>query len=220
MSGEDQNRVKERLDQVTEEGRSPNKSTLTFSFKPAEDHTDDLVAWMRDCVCALSPESFRRKKPILSPDALYRLTKPILRAAGEDLEMWRRSPKWPRTMVPLVVRVNDADPIDTTELALTIADQGDVVLLAGPGMGKTAVAFQVAQAVLDNTSGCPIVVPLAQWAAGGNTLLNWIFDRPAYRQIPRENVHEALGQAETILLLDGWNELDSVARRRALIEIQ
>ena len=97
---------------------------------------------------------------------------------------------------------------------------GDTVLVAPPGMGKTTTLFQIAEAVLEANTGSPIVVPLGNWSATQDTLLGAILRRPAFRNFSEKDFRSVAGRPGVLLLLDGWNELDRVSRKRAAAEMQ
>ncbi len=92
-----------------------------------------------------------------------------LRAAtAADLEVLRRSDKWPSTAVALSLEVNGLEePVSTSALATALTTLGDLILVAQPGMGKTTSLFQIAQGVLNNGIASSIIVPLGDWATGG-----------------------------------------------------
>src|SRR3990167_7556228 len=60
-------------------------------------------------------------------------------AAAADLEVFRRSDKWPSSDVPLTVHMKQLDqPVHTTALARALSQLGDLILIPPPGMGKTS----------------------------------------------------------------------------------
>ena len=143
-------------------------------------------------------------------------------AATEDIGAFRRTEKWPSTDVALTVQMKELDkPVLTSALASALSTLGDLILVASPGMGKTATLFQVAEGILAQ-GGLPIFVPLADWATGNATLLELpILKRQTFRGKVTENDFRTVANKPGVfLLLDGWNELDSAARRRATAELK
>ena len=142
-------------------------------------------------------------------------------AAAADLEKFRRSERWSSTTIE---RTLDADElqesVDTSALAKGLTTLGDLILVAAPGMGKTTTLFQIAEAVLKANTGSPIVVPLGNWSASRVSLLEAILRRRAFRTISDEDFRSVAAQPGVLLLLDGWNELDSASRRRAAAEME
>ncbi len=142
-------------------------------------------------------------------------------AATADIDVFRRSEKWPSTDVGLTVQMKELDkPIETSALARALSEFGDLVLVAPPGMGKTSTLLQVAEGII--TQGeTPVFVPLADWATENKTLLDSILTRATFREkITEDDLRAVAQKAGVFLLLDGWNELDSETRRRATAELK
>ena len=144
-----------------------------------------------------------------------------LRAAAEkDLDVFRKTSKWPRTSVALRLEVEGFDtPVATDALARAVTSLDDLILVAGPGMGKTTTVFQVAEGVLETANGAPLIVMLNDWATESATVLESILKRPAFRAILEDDLRKAAAQPGVVLLLDGWNELDAEARKRARVQV-
>ena len=138
----------------------------------------------------------------------------IRTAAARDLEVYRGSDNWPSSAIPLTLEI-DGINVSTPALAKVLIERGDLVLVAAPGMGKTTTMFQVAEALVANSAAPPIVVPLGDWSTDVTPMLDSVLERPAFRCISRTDLWSAAEKKGLVLLLDGWNELDSVARRRA-----
>jgi hypothetical protein len=144
-----------------------------------------------------------------------------LRAAAEaDLSVFRRTAKWPSTSVALTVKVDGLDdPATTVALATAVMSLDDLILVAPPGMGKTTTLFQIAEGVLANGSGAPLVLQLGDWATERSPVLDSILKRPAFRGISEDDFRSVATHAGVLLLLDGWNELDADARARARVQV-
>jgi hypothetical protein len=149
------------------------------------------------------------------------LTVRLRTAAASDLEVFRRTLKWPSTSVALTLRIDGfGEPATTSALANAVTSLDDLILVAPPGMGKTTTLFQIAEGVLDNESGIPLVVPLGDWATEGESLLDSILKRPAFRGISEDGFRTVATKPGVVLLLDGWNELDRTARKRATVQVE
>ena len=141
-------------------------------------------------------------------------------AAAADLGVFRLSDKWPSTAIALTLEVDGlSDPVNTSALATALTTLDDLILVAPPGMGKTTTLFQIAEAVLAMGNGSPIVVPLGDWSTDGASLLESVLKRPAFRGISEDDLRTVAAKPGVIILLDGWNELDSAARRRAAVQV-
>jgi hypothetical protein len=86
-------------------------------------------------------------------------------------------------------------------------------------MGKTTTFFQVAEGILETGSGTPLLVPLGDWATEGMGLLASILNRPAFQGFSETDFRAVAAKPGVVLLLDGWNELDTAARERARVQI-
>ena len=140
-------------------------------------------------------------------------------AAVNDLTALQNSPRWRNTSVAIMADMEgNAEPVSPVGLAKLLTEVDDLVLVAGPGMGKTTAVFQVAEAlVLDGRS--PIVIPLGDWAAGDVTLFTSVLQRQAFRNVSEDDLRAAADKGEVVILLDGWNEIDATACRRAKVEL-
>ena len=149
------------------------------------------------------------------------LTQRLHAATSADIEIFRRSDKWPSTNVALTVQMAELDtPVLTSALARALSELGDLVLVAPPGMGKTSTLLQVAEGLVA-LGEAPIIVPLADWATENKTLLSAILGRATFRGKISEDDFRAVAQKPGVyLLLDGWNELDGQTRRRATVELK
>ena len=141
-------------------------------------------------------------------------------AAAADLGVFRNTAKWPATPVPLRLKVDGlSEPATTNAIARAVVSLDDLILVAPPGMGKTTTLFQIADAMLADGSGTPLIVPLGDWATEDVTVLGSILKRPALKSISEDDFRTAASRPGVVLLLDGWNELDAEARKRARVQV-
>ena len=158
--------------------------------------------------------------PVVQTPSESELSSRLRAAASADLDVFRRSDKWPPTTIALTLEVDGlSDPVSTSTLATALTTLDDLILVAPPGMGKTTTLFQIAEAVLANGDGSPIVVQLGDWSTDGAALLESILKRPAFRGISEDDLRAVAAKPGVILLLDGWNELDAVARKRLVVQV-
>ena len=144
-----------------------------------------------------------------------------LRAAAiADLDVFRRLETWPATAIALTLEVDGlSGPVSASVLATALTTLDDLILVAPPGMGKTTTLFQIAEAVLANGHASPIVVQLGDWSTEGAPLLESVLKRPAFRDISEDDLRTIAAKPGVVLLLDGWNELDVTARKRAAVQV-
>jgi hypothetical protein len=149
------------------------------------------------------------------------LSRRIRAAAIANLDVFRRSNKWPSTAVALTLEVEGlSHPVNTSAVATALTTLDDLILVAPPGMGKTTTLFQVAEALLVKGNASPIIVPLGNWCTDGATLLESILKRHAFRGISEDELRAGAAKPGVVLLLDGWNELDVAARKRARVQVR
>ena len=144
----------------------------------------------------------------------------IRAAAIADLDVFRRSDKWPPTAVALTLEVEGlSHPVNTSAVATALTTLDDLILVAPPGMGKTATLFQVAEALLAKGNASPIIVPLGDWSTDGATLLESVLKRHTFRGVSESDLRAVAAGPGVVLLLDGWNELDMASRKRAAVQV-
>ena len=142
-------------------------------------------------------------------------------AARQDLAAIRLTPRWPQSAVALSLSLPGLEePLTSFGLATAAQELDDLILISGPGMGKTTTLLQVAEGVLRGERGVPIYIALADWGTGNQTLFASILDRAAWRSITEENLRAAAMRGDLVWLLDGWNELTSTVRERARTELE
>ncbi|MFS8974488.1 hypothetical protein PO002_08260 [Cupriavidus necator] len=142
-------------------------------------------------------------------------------AAIADLEVFRRTAKWPSTSVPLTLEVKGfEESVTTRALASAVSSLDDLILVAPPGMGKTSTLFQVAESMLADAKGIPIFISLGDWATENSDFISSILRRPAFQGISEADFRQVAGQPGMALLLDGWNELDLSSRKRARVQLE
>ena len=193
----------------------------------AIDSTDPefTVECLREWKKQAENDSWRRvlrnqavRGPAVTTDA--QLLMRIRFAAEADLKVFQQTAKWPSTSVALTLEVDGFDePMTTSALADVVTSLDDLILVAPPGMGKTTTIFQIAEGVLANGNGTPLVVPLGDWATEGAKVLDSILKRPALKGISEDDFRKAASWPGVVLLLDGWNELDAEARKRVRVEV-
>jgi hypothetical protein len=180
--------------------------------------TDVLLTWKKEA----EVESRQRVLSGSMPPGpvIGHTTADLFAAAVADIEIFRRTSRWPASSVELTVTIEGGNESTTTKsLATVVLSLDDLVLVAPPGMGKTTVMLQVAEGMLAAQVGVPIFVPLADWATAGKDLLTSILSRPSFRGISEDSLRAAAAERGVVLLLDGWNELDNAARKRVRVQL-
>lgn len=214
MSPEERSSAKNGIWMCRDHGKAIDSTDPEFTV-------ECLREWKRQAEIE-SWQRVLRNEPAQGPSVVTdaQLLTRIRSAAEADLKVFQQTAKWPCTSVALTVEVEGFnEPMTTSALAGAVTSLDDLILVAPPGMGKTTTIFQIAEGVLASGNGIPFVVPLGDWATEAVTVLDSILKRPALKEISEENFRKAATQTGVVLLLDGWNELDTEARKRARVQI-
>lgn len=141
-------------------------------------------------------------------------------AATAELEVLKRTPLWPSTSIPSNMTVHDLPhPVAPGGLARAAIELDNLTLVAAPGMGKTTTLLQLAEAMLTETVGTPLLVFFGEWGTGRTSLLQAILSKPSFVDVDEATLRAAAQSGKVALILDGWNELDLEAKVRARTEI-
>ncbi|MBF6638757.1 hypothetical protein QTO19_00230 [Serratia marcescens] len=214
MSPEERSSAKNGMWMCRDHGKAIDSSDPEFTV-------EKLLKWKREAEI----EAWKR---VLHSDVVRGTggcadTEVVMRArvaAVNDLEVFRRTHKWPGSSVALMLDIQGLDePVITSAIAGMAIRLDDLILVAGPGMGKTTTLFQIAESMLATNLGTPLVVSLGDWATENTTILDSILKRPAFRDVSEDDLRKVANHPGVVLLLDGWNELDASARTRARTQI-
>lgn len=147
----------------------------------------------------------------------------LLLAAKNDLDAFKRVPGWPQHPVELgltMTRGANSQAFHASALANAIVVFNEIVLIAAPGTGKTTTLLQVTEAILSRGNSVASFIPLSEWSSQSDSLMASVARRNAFLGIGEDDLIQQARQGRLVLLLDGWNELDSASRQRARSEIQ
>ena len=156
-------------------------------------------------------------------DNLQIVTARLRQAAVRDLAAFVEALRSPIVAIPLDLRLIEGKQVTSFQaagLAAVIGTFNEVVVVAPPGTGKTTTLLQVALRIVESETVAAAFVPLSEWSAQTFTLLQSVVQRAAFAG--ERDVHLKLlaSAARLVLVMDGWNELDSPSRRRLRAEIQ
>ncbi len=144
----------------------------------------------------------------------------IRSAAERDLRALRSTARWPKTEVSLLIEIADlAEPVAASALAESGVALQDLILTAPPGMGKTTTLLQFAEGI-HRAGGVPLFISLGDWATDSVSLLASVLQRAAFSGISETDLRKVAAEPGMVMLLDGWNELDIEAARRARVQIE
>lgn len=142
-------------------------------------------------------------------------------AALRDVADFKALRGWPISPINLSVRSSrseDDAAIPNFAAALELAT--DVVIASPPGTGKSTTMIQLASAILDAGRRVAICVPLSQWGAQGADLLPSLKARGPFSHLDIGTLRLLAAEGRLVLMLDGWNELDLLQRRRLRLQLQ
>lgn len=111
---------------------------------------------------------------------------------------------------------NGRDDTQTPILQLFLRTGGGLLILGGPGGGKTTLLLELADGLLERAESdpgqpVPVVASLASWTGKHQQLTDWLAAELAERyRIPAAAARDWAGHEDLVLLLDG---LDEVADR-------
>jgi hypothetical protein len=147
----------------------------------------------------------------------------LLSRAAADLAALRRMPGWPRQAITLNLRMTEngsGRAFDASGLAAAIETFKEIAVIAPPGTGKTTTLLQVADTVVTGARSIALFLPLGEWSSQAETILQSLMRRSAFQGMREQHLMLLAHYGRLVLLLDGWNELDSGSRRRLTTEIK
>ncbi|MEZ5637200.1 MAG: hypothetical protein R3E92_08680 [Burkholderiaceae bacterium] len=144
-------------------------------------------------------------------------------AAARDLDAFVAALKSPADAIALRLRLIESErvtPFEAAGLAAAIGTFNEIVVVAPPGTGKTTTLLQVVRGIAANEKLVAAFIPLSEWSAQGQPLLQSIIRRAAFAGEREEHLKLLAGAGRLVLCMDGWNELDSLSRKRLRSEVQ
>jgi hypothetical protein len=146
-----------------------------------------------------------------------------LAAAKSDLTALKRQQGWPDAVIALNLKMTDGESVlafNAAGLAAAITTFNEIAIVAPPGTGKTTTLIQVADAILTRGRSVAAFIPLSEWSSRPDSLLQSLARRQAFRNLSEQHLALLAIHGRFVLVLDGWNELDTESRRRASAEIK
>ena len=147
----------------------------------------------------------------------------LLDYSKSDIAAFQQSPGWPSHAITLNLRLLDGERrnvFTVSGLASGIDIYDQVAVIAAPGTGKTTALLQLAEATLVNATSVAVFISLSEWATGSDTFFQSFLRRAAFRDARERQFELLAGHGKLVLILDGWNELDDVSRKRVRNELK
>lgn len=165
---------------------------------------------------------FLRSLALPEQDDIESVVTRMQTAAANDIAAFRGAREWPSQVIPLNLTLSsDAErtsiTIDGVAKAMSAAE--GVCFISPPGTGKTTTLVQLADSI---TSGGHIAafVPLGEWSDRQESFFEFLVRRNAFRSFQPQHFMQVAYHGRLTLLLDGWNELNPDARKRALNDLK
>lgn len=160
---------------------------------------------------------------LAAQDSVESVTVRLRIAAARDLNAFVAALKSPVDAISLGLRLIESErvtPFEAAGLAAAIGTFNEIVVVASPGTGKTTTLLQVVRSMSTNENLVAAFIPLSEWSAQGQTLLQSIVRRAAFAGEREEHLKLLADAGRLVLCMDGWNELDTASRKRLRSEVQ
>lgn len=165
----------------------------------------------------------RQRFHLAADEDLVALKAGLLAAARDDAAAFRRTRYWTEHAIELKLRLKaegETASFAVHDLAVTTEAFNEVVILSSPGTGKTTTLLQLAEAIIDRRRAVASFIALDDWSAQPKSLLESILERQAFRAFGEDHLRLLAHAGELTLVLDGWNQLDAMSRKRARSELE
>lgn len=153
--------------------------------------------------------------------ALQDVVSSIRNAAARDIETYRAPVQLVEPPISLTLRSENGEQatFSVEKLADALEAIDEVLIVAGPGVGKTTTLIQCAEAILAADNLIPVFVNLPNWSVQPETLFRSIANRLAFSGYREGHFKLMAAYGRLVLILDGWNQLDALSRRRVTVEL-
>jgi hypothetical protein len=148
----------------------------------------------------------------------------MLPAARRDITTFRNTKGWPSHAIALNLTLRgsggSAHAMTIESLANGVDAAGILNLVAPPGTGKTTTLFQIAEMLIGAREVVAGFVPLGEWSDRREDFFTFLTRRNAFGTFRAQHFMQLAYHGRFALLLDGWNELDSMARLAATRQLK
>ncbi len=138
-------------------------------------------------------------------------------AAAIDIATFRSAREWPSYEIPLNLTLlgkSEQTTVTLDGIAKAVASTDGVCFISPPGTGKTTSLVQLADTIIDSGQ-IAALVPLSEWSDRQESFFEFLIRRNAFHAFQQQHFMQLAYHGRLVLLLDGWNELNSDARKRA-----
>jgi hypothetical protein len=149
-------------------------------------------------------------------DQLEAVLTRMLPAARRDIATFRNTKEWPSHAIALGLTLRgsggSAHAVTIEGLANGLDAAEPLNLVAPPGTGKSTTLAQLAETLVEAGEMVPGLVPLGEWSDRREDFFTFLTRRNAFGTFRPQHFMQLAYHGRFALLLDGWNELDPVAR--------
>lgn len=146
----------------------------------------------------------------------------IQASALENIATFNNTRYLPISTIPLNLILQSSNPqasvtLDGIAKIVMIADR--INLISPPGTGKSTTLVQLTEHILNTNQIIAVLIPLGEWADYSDTFFECLTKRHSFRSFKPEHFMQLAYYGRLVLILDGWNELESKSRIKAENEI-
>lgn len=145
-------------------------------------------------------------------------------AAQSDLMRFIRDAASPHHKVLLGLETEkdgERNIIEYLQVIEMLNEQGNIVIEAEPGTGKSTTLLQLAEKILAEIGdNIPIILPLPQLAVSQQSIIDAILVRHSFSSLGQEHFRALAEEGALVLLCDGWNEVSLEQRSFVRQEIE
>ena len=195
------------------------KSALTAisTSKPKKDWDKVVTPFLDE-----SDQEFLQSLQLPAEDTIDCVTNRMRVAASDHVATFMNASEWPPYVVSLSLTIfseNKRRRATLAGVARGVSVAQGLSLVSPPGTGKSTTLVQIADHILEEGQAVPLLIPLDEWSDRLEDFFDFITRRYVYRAFRRVHFMQLAYFGRLILLLDGWNELDSDSRKRAIHDL-
>ncbi len=146
----------------------------------------------------------------------------MLESASTNIQTYTNSTDWPEHTIPLNLTLEEeSQNLDITLEGLKqgVDVSGVINLISSPGTGKTTTMIQLSEVIINSGESVAAYIPLNLWCGHKKAWFEYLIGLNAFRSFKIDHFMKLAYEGRLVLLLDGWNELDSDTRLFASREI-
>lgn len=167
-------------------------------------------------------KAFLRSLALPAEDGVEAVTVRMREAGQRDIQAFRSSREWPSNVISLNLALlgdNEQTRITLDGVAKAAGTAEGVCFISPPGTGKTTTLVQLADKIIHDGQ-IAAFVPLGEWSDRQESFFEFLVHRSAFSTFTPQHFMQIAYHGRLTLVLDGWNELNPDARKRALNDLK